>query len=115
MEIKIYHNRRCSKSRQTLALLEKETTDFKIIEYLNNPLSFDEIKDIVEKLVIKPIDLIRKNEKIWRDNYKGKEMTDVEIIKAMERNPKLIERPIVINERQGIIGRPTEKVLSLFA
>ncbi len=114
MEIKIYHNRRCSKSRQTLALLEKETTDFKIIEYLNNPLSFDEIKDIVEKLVIKPIDLIRKNEKIWRDNYKGKEMTDVEIIKAMERNPKLIERPIVINERQGIIARPPEKVLSLF-
>ena len=114
MEIKIYHNRRCSKSRQTLALLEKETTDFKIIEYLNNPLSFDEIKDIVKKLVIKPIDLIRKNEKIWRDNYKGKEMTDVEIIKAMERNPKLIERPIVINERQGIIARPPEKVLSLF-
>jgi len=114
MDIKIYHNRRCSKSRQTLALLEKETTDFKIIEYLNNPLSFDEIKDIVEKLVIKPIDLIRKNEKIWRDNYKGKEMTDVEIIKAMEKNPKLIERPIVINERQGIIARPPEKVLSLF-
>ena len=114
MEIKIYHNRRCSKSRQTLALLEKETTDFKIIEYLNNPLSFDEIKDIVEKLVVKPIDLIRKNEKIWRDNYKGKEMTDVEIIKAMEINPKLIERPIVINERQGIIARPPEKVLSLF-
>ena len=115
MDIKIYHNRRCSKSRQTLALLEKETTEFKIIEYLNNPLSFDEIKDIVEKLVIKPIDLIRKNEKIWRDNYKGKEMTDVEIIKAMERNPKLIERPIVINERQGVIARPPEKVLSLFA
>ena len=115
MNIKIYHNPRCSNSRQTLSLLEKETSDFKIIEYLNNPLSFDEIKDIVEKLVIKPIDLIRKNEKIWRDNYKGKEMTDVEIIKAMERNPKLIERPIVINERQGVIARPPEKVLSLFA
>ncbi len=114
MNIKIYHNPRCTKSRQTLALLEKKTTDFKIIEYLKNPLSFDEIKDIVEKLVVKPIDLIRKNEKIWRDNYKGKEMTDVEIIKAMEINPKLIERPIVINERQGIIARPPEKVLSLF-
>ena len=90
MNIKIYHNPRCTKSRQTLALLEKETTDFK------------------------PIDLIRKNEEIWRDNYKRKEMTDVEIIRAMEGNPKLIERPIVINERQGIIGRPPEKVLSLF-
>ena len=115
MNIKIYHNPRCSKSRQTLALLEKETTDFKIIEYLENPLSFDEIKGIVKKLAIKPIDLVRKNEQIWKDNYKGKEMTDVEIIKAMERNPKLIERPIVTNEKHGIIGRPPEKVLSLFA
>jgi arsenate reductase len=114
MNIKIYHNPRCSKSRQTLALLEKKTTDFKIIEYLNNPLSFDEIKEIIEKLAIKPIDLVRKNEQIWKDNYKGKEMTDVEIIKVMEGNPKLIERPIVINEKNGIIGRPPEKVLSLF-
>jgi len=115
MNIKIYHNQRCTKSRQTLALLEKESTDFKIIEYLKTPLSFDEIKEIVEKLEIKPIDLVRKNEQIWKDNYRGKEMTDVEIIKAMERNPKLIERPIVINEKYGIIGRPPEKVLSLFA
>ncbi|MDB4126594.1 arsenate reductase (glutaredoxin) [Flavobacteriales bacterium] len=114
MNIKIYHNQRCTKSRQTLALLEKETTDFKIIEYLKNPLSFDEIKEIIEKLAIKPIDLVRKNEQIWKDNYKGKEMTDVEIIKVMEGNPKIIERPIVINEKNGIIGRPPEKVLSLF-
>ena len=115
MNIKIYHNPRCTKSRQTLALLEKETTDFKIIEYLKNPLSFDEIKEIIEKLAIKPIDLIRKNEEIWRDNYKGKEMTDLEIIKVMEGNPKLIERPIVIYGKHGIIGRPPEKVLSLFS
>ena len=115
MNIKIYHNQRCTKSRQTLALLEKETTDFKIIEYLKNPLSFDEIKEIIEKLAIKPIDLVRKNEQIWKDNYKGKEMTDVEIIKVMEGNPKLIEQPILINEKNGIIGRPPEKVLSLFA
>ena len=115
MNTKIYHNPRCSKSRQTLALLEKETTEFKIIEYLKNPLSFDEIKEIIEKLAIKPIDLVRKNEQIWKDNYKGKEMTDIEIINTIERNPKLIERPIVINEKQGIIGRPPEKVLSLFA
>ena len=60
MNIKIYHNPRCTKSRQTLALLEKKTTDFKIIEYLKNPLSFDEIKEIIEKLAIKPIDLIPK-------------------------------------------------------
>jgi len=114
MNTKIYHNTRCSKIRQTLAILEKETSDFKIIEYLKNPLSFYEIKEIIEKLAIKPIELVRKNEEIWRDNYKGKEMTDIEIIKVMERNPKLIERPIVVNKKQGIISRPAEKALSLF-
>ena len=69
MNIKIYHNPRCTKSRQTLALLEKETTDFKIIEYLKNPLSFDEIRKILEKLAIKPIDLVRKNEQIWKARH----------------------------------------------
>ncbi len=68
----------------------------------------------MKKLAIKPIDLIRKNEKLWINNYKGKEMSDIEIIAAMERNPKLIERPIVIKNKHGIIGRPPEKVLSLF-
>jgi len=114
MNIKIYHNPRCSKSRQTLTLLEKKTTDFKIIEYLKNPLSLAEIKEILEKLAIKPLELVRQNEEIWRNNYKGKEMNDTEIIKAMENNPKLIERPIVIKEKRGIIARPPEKVLSLF-
>ena len=109
MNITIYHNPRYNKSRKTLDLLEKESSDFKTIEYLKNPLSFDEI------LSIKPIDLVRKNEQIWKDNYTGKEITNVEIITAMERNPKLIERPIVINEKYGIIGRPPGKVLSLFA
>ena len=83
MNIKIYHNPRCTKSKQTLALLEKKTTDLKIIEYLKNLLSFDEIKEIIEKLAIKPIDLVRRNEQIWKDNYKEKEMTNLEIIKAM--------------------------------
>jgi arsenate reductase len=103
MNIKIYHNPRCTKSRQTLALLEKKTTDFKIIEYLKNSLSFDEIKEIIEKLAIKEIDLMRKNEQIWKDNYKGKEMTDVEIIKVMEGNPKLIERSISLTQIQAHI------------
>ena len=101
-----------------LATLEPShfvTLNHIVLPYNNfSHLSFDEIKEIIEKLAIKPIDLIRKNEEIWRDNYKGKEMTDLEIIKAMEGNPKLIERPIVINERKGIIGRPPEKALSFF-
>ena len=103
------------KAGKQLPFLRKKPLISQIIEYLKKPLSFDEIKEIVEKLAIKPIELVRKNEQIWKDNYKGKEMTDVEIIKIMERNQKLIERPIVINEKHGIIGRPPEKVLSLFA
>ena len=73
------------------------------------------MKEIVEKLAINPINLVRTNEQIWKDNYKGKEMSNIEIIKTMERYPELIERPIVIKENQGIIGRPPENVLSLFA
>ena len=72
MNIKIYHNQRCTKSRQTLALLEKETTDFKIIEYLKNPLRFDEIKEILDKLAIKPIDLVRKMNKYGKVIIKEK-------------------------------------------
>ena len=105
---------RCSKSRKTLSLLESKTTDFKIIEFLKNTLNFDDIKIIIYKLAINPIDLIRKNEEIWINNYKGGEMSDSEIIKAMEENPKLIERPIVIKDNQGVIARPPEKVLILF-
>ena len=103
MNIKIYHNPTCSKSRKTLALLEKKTTDFKIIDFIKNTLSFDEIKEIVKKLAIKPIELIRQNEEIWKHNYQGKVMSDIEIIKAMERNPKLIEQPIVIQDKHCII------------
>ena len=65
-EYKIYHNPSCRKSREALAFLKKETTDFKIIDYLKNPLNFDEIEEVIKNLVIKPIDLIRKNEEIWK-------------------------------------------------
>ncbi|RCW92602.1 arsenate reductase (glutaredoxin) [Winogradskyella arenosi] len=108
--IKIYHNPRCSKSRQGLALLEASGQEFEVIKYLDQPLSSEDLKAIVSKLGIKPLELIRKNEAIWKSDYKGKTLTDDAIIEAMVANPKLIERPIVVNGTQAVIGRPTELI-----
>ena len=111
--MKIYHNPRCSKSRQTLALIQENGQEVEIIEYLKESLSFKDLKSILEMLNIKAIELIRTNEIIWKENYKGKEMTDQELINAMRENPKLIERPIDVKNGQEIIGRPPKKVLDL--
>lgn len=111
--MKLYHNPRCSKSRQGLAILKEANQNFEIIEYLKTPISETELKDILKKLNIEPIELVRKNEAIWKENYKGKDMTDDQIIQAMIENPKLIERPIFINGNKAVIGRPTEKIISI--
>jgi len=112
--MKIYHNPRCSKSRNTLAIIESKTSVIEIIDYIKNPIKFEEIKLIIKKLKIKAISLVRINESIWREHYKGKEMTDEEVIKAIIEHPKLMERPIVTTNKKAIIGRPPENVLSLF-
>ena len=113
--MKIYHNPKCSKSRQTLEIVRNKTSEFKIIEYLKNPLTAKEITVLLSQLNIKPLALVRTQEIIWRENYKGKELTDIEIINAMFENPKLIERPIVVKNNKAVIGRPPENVLGLFA
>ncbi len=111
--IKIYHNPRCKKSRQGVALLEEKKIDFEIIKYLNDLPTEEELIEIISFLDIKPIQLIRKNEKIWKEQYKDKELSDTEIIKAMLQNPKLIERPIIINGNKAVIGRPTENITTI--
>ncbi|WP_298540751.1 arsenate reductase (glutaredoxin) [uncultured Aquimarina sp.] len=109
----IYHNPRCSKSRQCLAILEEKNEDLDIIKYLDTPLTEKKISEIIDLLGIKPIDLVRKNEAIWKQEYKGKDFTDNELIKIMCDHPKLIERPIVIKNNKAIIGRPPEKVVDI--
>lgn len=106
----IYHNPRCSKSREGLQLLESLNIPFATIKYLNEPLSSDEIKELVKKLGIAPIELVRQKETIWKDNYKGRELTDDEIIAALAAHPTLIERPVVVNGDKAVIARPAEKV-----
>ena len=111
--IKIYHNPRCSKSRQGVEILENSKKEFEIVKYLENVPTEKELTEIIKLLGITPIQLVRKTEKIWKENYKGKELSDEEIINAMVENPKLIERPIVINNNKAVIGRPTEAILDI--
>lgn len=111
--IKIYHNNRCSKSREGLCILEESGQNFETINYLETPPSKDELKDILKKLGMSPIQLVRKGEKIWKENFKGKELSDEQIIAAMIEYPKLIERPIVIKDGKAVLGRPPENILEL--
>lgn len=111
MEVTIYHNPRCSKSRQALSLLESKGNKPIVVEYLKNPLTTEQLSRIINELNIKPIDLVRKNESIWKENYIGKELSDDELVEAMISNPKLIERPIVTSSKGTVVGRPPENVL----
>lgn len=113
--MKIYHNPRCSKSRQTLNLLIDNDVDPEIFEYLKTPPTVKELSDIVNMLGINPVDLVRKGEAIFKEKYKGLELSDKEWIEAMVENPKLIERPIVIDGNQARLGRPPELVLELLS
>jgi arsenate reductase len=110
--IQIYHNPRCGKSRNCLAFIEQTNKEYEIIPYLTETPTFDELKVLLEKLNLQPVQLVRVKEKIWIDNYKGKELTNDQIIQAMTANPILIERPIVIKDGKAIIGRDLELVAS---
>ena len=108
--IKIYHNTRCRKSREGLSILENSGKEFEIVKYLDQVLSEQALAEIINLLGISPIQLVRKSEKIWKENYKGTNMSDAHIITAMTENPKLIERPIVINKEKAVVGRPPENI-----
>lgn len=109
----IYHNPRCSKSRETLALLEEQKEDVTIIKYLNTPITKDILIELIDLLGIPPIDLVRKNETIWKEKYKNEKLSDDEIINAMLNHPKLIERPIVVKGNKAILGRPPQQVITI--
>lgn len=110
--IQIYHNPRCGKSRNCLAFIDQTNQEYEIIPYLTETPSFSELKELLEKLNLQPIELVRTKEKIWIENYKEKTLTNDEIIQAMIDNPILIERPIVIKDGKAIIGRDLDKVAS---
>jgi arsenate reductase len=111
--MKILHNTRCRKSREGLHILEEAGVEFEIVDYLNDPLSKSEIKDLLSKLEMEPIDLVRKTEAIWKEKYRGKDLSPEQVIEAMAEHPKLIERPVVVVGNKAVIGRPPEKIREL--
>lgn len=112
--LKIYHNPRCGKSREGLAYLETRATDFEMIEYLKTPPTFDELKELIKKLGIRPLELIRKQEADFKENFKGKDMSDDEYIQAMIDFPKLMERPVVVMDNLAVVARPAREIDKLF-
>jgi arsenate reductase len=113
-DISIYHNSRCSKSRQTLALLEQQGVEPKIIEYIKTPPTTEALTEILAQLGFSARDLLRKGEAIYKElNLADKSFTEQQLIEAMCEHPKLIERPIVIHNGKAKIGRPPESVLDL--
>jgi len=111
--MKIYHNPRCSKSRQTLNLIKEKGAEVEVIEYLKVIPSEKELSHIIKLLGIKPEKLLRKGEVDYKENFKGKTLSDNAWISAMVQYPKLIERPIVVSDNKAILGRPPENVLDL--
>lgn len=109
----VYHNPRCTKSRNSCKLLTERGADFEVVEYLKTPLTAGGIAGLLVKLGMPAKDLIRKGEAIFKEHYKGKELTEAGWIEAMVKYPKLIERPIVVKGDKAVIGRPEERVLEL--
>jgi len=114
MSITFYHNPRCSKSRQTLKLLEERGKNPEIIEYLNNPPTADKLREILSLLEMSPRDLMRKKEDEYKELGLAKsDLSDEELIDYMVKNPILIERPIVVVDGKAALGRPPEQVLNI--
>lgn len=111
--ITIYHNNRCSKSREGLGILQNSGKEFQVREYLKEPMNEAEIKSLLKKLEMEPLELIRKNEKLWKEEYKGQTLSATELIKIMADNPGLIERPLVEYGEKAVVGRPTSRIEDL--
>lgn len=111
----IYHNPSCKKSRAGLQALENITGDFELKLYLKgDPFTRESLKDALLKLGKKPEEIIRKQESIYKTNYKGRSFSDEEWIDILLENPKLIQRPIIVKDDKAVIGDPAENVSQLF-
>tara|TARA_B100001059_G_C17681555_1_gene500012 strand:+ start:540 stop:896 length:357 start_codon:yes stop_codon:yes gene_type:complete len=113
-KVTIYHNNRCSKSRQALALLEGSAADIKVVQYMNEPMSKETLLFLLKKLGYTAEQLLRKNEQVFKELIKGKNLTEDAILELMCANPKLIERPIVISNDKALVARPPELVKEFF-
>ena len=108
--LKIYHNPRCRKSREGLEFLKGKTSDFKVVEYLKEGLSEESLKEILLKTNLKPLNLVRTQEEVFKKELKGKKFTDDEWVKIIVENPKLLQRPIIIGKHKAVLAQPPEKM-----
>ena len=111
--IQILHNNRCSKSREALAWLEERKHAFEQIDYLNEELTPSYLEELFEKLELEPSEILRTNEAIWKENYKSLDLSEDEILMVMVEEPKLIQRPIVVNGEKAIIARPADRIAEI--
>ncbi|MFB9864567.1 arsenate reductase (glutaredoxin) [Rufibacter immobilis] len=109
----IYHNNRCSKSRQALQLLQENGHQPKVVPYLTQTPTAAELKELLTKLKLSPEDIIRKGEKLYKEVYAGQHLTQDQWLEVLSQNPVLLERPIVVNGDKAVVGRPPENVLTI--
>ena len=112
-QVTIFHNPRCGKSRDTLALIEERGIRPEIVEYLKTPPTKDELRAILKKLGMKPEQIVRKGEAVYKERYAGRTLDAEQWLAALQENPILIERPIVVVGDNAVIGRPPENVARL--
>ena len=114
MTAKLYHNSRCSKSRQALAILEENKIEFEVFEYLKNPLIESDLEGLFTKLGLAPAEVIRKGESVFKElELSSKDLSNKEWAKIIAQNPILLERPIFENGEKAIVGRPPEDILKI--
>lgn len=112
--ITIFHNNRCSKSRCAMSILEEKGIEPEVRYYLDNAPSIEELRELLKKLGMKAEALVRKNETLFKENFKGKTFSEAEWITILSENPKLIQRPIIIKGDKAVVGRPPENIEQLF-
>lgn len=111
--IRIYYNPRCSKCRETVALVTERGYTTELVEYLLNPPSKEELRDLLSKLNMQPQELLRKGEEVYKLNYSGRSLNDEEWLEVLLAHPVLMERPIVVRGNKAVVARPAEKALTL--
>lgn len=110
MNCKIYHNPRCKYSREGLSYLKKRTKNIEIREYLKDPITHQEIREILLKSNLKPLQLVRNQEEYFKTYLKGKQFTEEEWIRILVENPRLLKRPIIVNRYRAVVGTPVENI-----
>jgi arsenate reductase (glutaredoxin) len=113
MTANVYHNPRCGKSREALAWLEAKNIPYKVVRYMDEPLTYAELDDLLQRMDMDPMDLVRTQEPEWKEHFASNELEDEEVIYAMIEYPKLMQRPIVAIGDEAVVARPAERIAEI--